>query len=118
MMLPDPLPDDEPEVENEDDPLDLLPDDDPLVDEPLVDPEVDPLPDSEPEPEPLPDPEPLVNVDDPLTAVWFAGMSLWTQTPSAKSVFVPGMWIATVRVGASTRITDSTSSSSMCSSMR
>jgi hypothetical protein len=76
MMLPDPLPDDEPEVENEDDPLDLLPDDDPLVDEPLVEPDVDPLPDSEPEPEPLPDAEPLLDTDEPLTAVWFAGMSL------------------------------------------
>ena len=76
LALPDPLPDDEPEVENEDDPLDLLPDDDPLLDQPLVEPDADPLPDSEPEPEPLPEAEPLLDPDEPLTAVWFAGMSL------------------------------------------
>lgn len=112
-MMSDPLPDDEPDVENEDDPLDLLPDDDPLVDEPLVEPDVDPLPDLEPEFEPLPEADPLLDPDEPLTAVWFAGMSLWTQTPSARSVFVPGMWMATVRVSASIRTTDSTSLSSM-----
>ena len=45
-------------------------------------------------------------------------MSLWTHTPSASSVLVPGMWMATVRVGASMRTTDSTSSSFMCSLIR
>lgn len=104
----------DPEVENEDDPLDLPPDDEPLLEEPLVDPDIDPDPEPDPEPEPEPDPE-----DDPLEPLWaVAGMSLWTQTPSARSVFVPGMWMATVRVGASIRTTESTSSSFMCSSIR
>lgn len=86
-----------------DDPLDLPlePDDDPLLDEPL--------PEAEPEPLEL-DPEP----DDCAVA----GMSLWTQTPSAEKVFVPGMWIATVRVGASMRSTVSTSSSARRSPIR
>lgn len=116
-MLPDPLPDDDPEVdpdvENEDDPLDLLPDDPLLLDEPLVD------PDSEPDPEvlPEPEPEPLALEPDELGAV-SPGMSLWTHTPSAKSVFVPGMWMATVRVAASIRTTDATSSSCIPSSIR
>ena len=64
-MLPEPLPDDDPddpEVENEDDPLDLLPDDDPLLDEPLLDPDTDA--DPEPEPDPLPEPDP--DADDAL----------------------------------------------------
>lgn len=121
-MLPEPLPEDddpdvEPEVENDEDPLDLLPDDDPLLEEPLLDPDIDP--DPEPDPDPLPEPEP--DPDDPLPEpeLWaVAGMSLWTHTPSARSVFVPGMWIATVLVGASIRTTDSTSSSFMCSSIR
>ncbi|MBX3391105.1 MAG: hypothetical protein KF787_00515 [Phycisphaeraceae bacterium] len=45
LMLPEPLPDEEdepdiePEVEKDDDPLDLLPDDDPLLDEPLLEPD-------------------------------------------------------------------------------
>lgn len=116
LTLPEPLPEEEPEVEKEDDPLDLLPDDPPL-EEPLVDPDIDPLPDWDSGAEPLPELEALVAAD-PLTAVWFAGMSLWTQTPSARSVFVPGMWMATVRVGASIRTTDSTSSSFMCSSIK
>lgn len=72
----------------------MLPADEPLLEEPL--------PELEPEPLEL-DPEP---------EEWaVAGMSLWTHTPSAKSVFVPGMWMASVRVGASIRTTDSTSSS-------
>lgn len=82
--------------ENEDDPLDLLP-------EPLPDPDPDPEPDADPDPEPDPDP------DAELCAG--AGMSLWTQTPSARRVFVPGTWTATVRAGASIRSTDSTGSS-------
>lgn len=117
-MLPEPLPEDEPEDEKEDDPLDLLPDDPLPLDDPLPDP--DPEPEPEPEPDPLPDPdpepEPEALPDPELWAV--AGMSLWTQTPSARSVFVPGMWMATVRVGASMRTTDSTSSSSIRSSIR
>ena len=122
-MLPEPLPDEEddpdiePEVENEDEPLDLLPVDDPLLDEPLLDPDMDP--DPEPEPDPLPEPE--LDPDDalPEPELWaVAGMSLWTHTPSASNVFVPGMWMATVRVGASMRTTDSTASSFMCSSIR
>lgn len=113
LTLPEPLPEDDPEVENEDDPLDLLPDD-PLLEEPLVDPDVEPDPDPDPEPEPEADPD-----DEALEPLWaVAGMSLWTQTPSARSVFVPGMWMATVRVGASIRTTESTSSSFMCSSIR
>jgi len=120
-MLADPLPDDdpdvEPDVENEDDPLDLLPEDDPLLDEPLVDPDMDPDPEPEPDPLPEPDPEPDDALPEPeLWAV--AGMSLWTHTPSASSVFVPGMWMATVRVAASIRTTDSTTSSPIRSSIR
>jgi len=95
-----------------DDPLDLLPepDDDPLpLDEPL--PEPDPLPDPDPEADPLADPDPE------LCAV-STGMSLWTHTPSAENVFVPGMWMATVRVGDSTRSTVSTSSSASRSPIR
>lgn len=100
-MLPEPLP----EELDIDDPLDLLPDPD---DEPLLD---DPLPEPDPDPDPLElDPEP----DDCAVA----GMSLWTQTPSAEKVFVPGMWIATVRVGASMRSTVSTSSSARRSPIR
>ena len=117
-MLPEPLPDaeddpeDDPEVENEDDPLDLLPED-----EPLLEPDMDP--DPEPEPDPLPEPEPDPDDALPDPELWaVAGMSLWTHTPSASSVLVPGMWMATVRVGASMRTTDSTSSSFMCSSIR
>lgn len=111
LPLPEPLPDEEPDDENDDDPLDLLPDDPLPLDEPLPepDPEPDPLPEPEPDPEPLPEPEPLWAV---------AGMSLWTHTPSASRVFVSGMWMATVRVGASMRTTDSTSSSFRCSSIR
>ena len=123
LTLPEPLPDEEddpdiePEVENEEDPLDLLPDDDPLLDEPLLDPDMDP--DPEPEADPLPEPEPDPDEALPEPELWaVAGMSLWTHTPSASSVFVPGMWMATVRVGASMRTTDSTSSSFMCSSIR
>jgi hypothetical protein len=95
--------------------LDLLPEEPLPLDEPLPEPEPDPDPEPEPLPEPEPEPEPLPE-PDPLCAV--AGMSLWTQTPSASSVFVPGMWMATVRVGASILTTDSTSSSFMCSSIR
>lgn len=97
LPLPDPLPEDD-----MDEPLDLPePDEEPLLDDPLP----------EPEPEPLElDPEP----EDCAVA----GMSLWTQTPSAEKVFVPGMWMATVRVGASMRSTDSTSSSARRSPIR
>lgn len=114
LPLPDPLeePEVDPEVEKDDEPLDLLPEEDPLLDEPLVDPDIEP--DPEPDADPLPEPEP----DEPLTAVWFAGMSLCTHTPSASSVFVSGMWMATVRAGASMRTTASTSSSFMRSSIR
>jgi hypothetical protein len=65
LPLPGVLPDKEdepdigPEVENDDDPLDLLPDD-PLLDVPLVDPDIDPLPDWDSGAEPLPEPEALV----------------------------------------------------------
>lgn len=99
LPLPDPLPEDD-----IDEPLDLPePDEEPLLD--------DPLPEPEPDPEPLElDPEP----DDCAVA----GMSLWTQTPSAEKVFVPGMWMATVRVGASMRSTVSTSSSARRSPIR
>ena len=115
LPLPEPLPEEEPDDENDDDPLDLLPDDPLPLDEPL--PESDPEPDPDPDPLPEPDPEPEMLPDpEPLWAV--AGMSLWTQTPSARSVFVPGMWTATVRVGASMRFTDSTSSSSRRSPTR
>lgn len=91
LPLPEPLPDDD----DIDDPLDLPdPDDDPLLDDPLQEPD--------PDPEPLElDPEP----DDCAVA----GMSLWTHTPSAEKVFVPEMWMATVRVGASMRSMVSTS---------
>ncbi|MCE7888103.1 MAG: hypothetical protein DYH12_00105 [Sorangiineae bacterium PRO1] len=101
LPLPEPLPDDD----DIDDPLDfpLDPDDEPLLD--------DPLPEPDPEPEPLElDPEP----DDCAVA----GMSLCTHTPSAEKVFVPGMWMATVRVGASMRSTVSTSSSARRSPIR
>ncbi|MBX3408173.1 MAG: hypothetical protein KF869_15580 [Phycisphaeraceae bacterium] len=97
-LLPEPL--DEPEDEKDDDPLDL-----PDEPEPLLEP--DPEPDADAE-IPLPDPEEAA----------VAGMSLWTHTPSAEKVFVPGMWIATVRLGASMRTTDSTSCSFLCSSIR
>ena len=107
-MLPEPLPDEEddpdidPEVENEDDLLDLLPDDEPLLDEPLLDPDIDP--DPEP-PEPEPDPDDAL----PEPELWaVAGMSTGTHTPSASSVLVPGMWMATVvgarRCGRPTRL--------------
>jgi hypothetical protein len=74
------------------------------------------LPEPEDEPllldEPLPElePEPLELDPEPEECA-VAGMSLWTHTPSAENVFVPGMWMATVRVGASMRSTVSTSSS-------
>lgn len=99
-----PLPEPEEELDDIDEPLDLLaqPDEDPL----LLD---DPLPELEPEPLELePEPEECA----------VAGMSLWTQTPSAEKVFVPGMWMATVRVGASMRSTVSTSSSARRSPIR
>lgn len=67
FMLPEPLPEDDPEVENEDEPLDLLPDD-PLLEEPLVDPDIDPLPDWDSGADPLPEPEALVAAE-PLFAV-------------------------------------------------
>lgn len=124
LPLPGPLPDveaDEPdgeaEDEKEDDPLDLLPDEEPLLDEPLPEPDREPLPDWDSGAEPLAEPEAFVAAE-PLWAVWFAGRSLWTHTPSASSVFVPGMWMAAVRVGASIRTTDSISSSFICSSIR
>lgn len=94
----DPL--EELDAEKDEEPLDLL-------DEALLDPELDegePLPD--PEAEPLPE----------LLAV--AGRSLWTQTPSASRVLVPGMWMAAVRAGASIRTTETTSSSCICSSIK
>jgi len=53
----------------------LLPDDEPLLDEPLVEPDADPLPDSEAVREPLPEADPLLDPDEPLCAVWL-GMSL------------------------------------------
>ena len=78
LMLPDALLDDE-----NDDPLDLLPD--PLL-EPLEEPDVDAEP--EPEPEPDADAEPLTPVcavasATPLVAT-SAGRSLWVHTPSAE----------------------------------
>jgi hypothetical protein len=98
--LPLPLPEPEEELDDIDDPLDLLPADEPLLLE-----------------EPLPETEPLEL--DPEPEEWaVAGMSLWTQTPSAEKVFVPGMWMATVRVGASIRSTVSTSSSASRSPIR
>ncbi|MBX3410393.1 MAG: hypothetical protein KF859_10975 [Phycisphaeraceae bacterium] len=100
LPLPEPLPDED----DIDDPLDLPePDDKPL----LLD---DPLPE--------PDPEPLELDPDPDDCAVSAGMSLWTHTPSAENVFVPGMWMATVRVGASMRSTVSTSSSARRSPIR
>lgn len=103
LMLPEPLPEDDDDI---DDPLDLLPE-----------PEDDPLPLEDALPEPDPEPEPLEL--DPEPDEWaVAGMSLWTQTPSAEKVFVPGMWMATVRVGASMRSTLSTSSSARRSPIR
>lgn len=59
--MPEPVPDVEPEVEKDDDPLDLLPEVDLLLEVPLVEPEPEPLA-SEPEPGPLADPE-----TEPLT---------------------------------------------------
>lgn len=78
---PGPLPDsdwlseplEEPEEEKDEDPL-VLPDEP----EPLLEP--DPEPDADAE-MPLPDPEDAA----------VAGRSLWTQTPSASRVLVPGM---------------------------
>lgn len=89
--LPELLLDGEPEVElddeNEDDPLDLLPDplllDDPLLDA-LTEPEV--LSDSDSEETELDSLNSLSTSEPPV-----AGRSLWTQTPSAHSVLVPGM---------------------------
>lgn len=113
LELLDADPDPEPDDENDDEPLDLLPGDDPLdeLPEPLPDP--DPLP----EPDPLPDPPELFDSPGvppgPLSPV-----SLWTQTPSARNVLVPGMWMATVRAGASTRSTVSTISLLRSASMR
>lgn len=89
LPLPEPLRDAEddqdiePEVENQDDPHDLLPDE-----ESLLEPDMDP----EPEPEPLPTAE--FDPDDALPDLEFcdvAGKSLWTHTPSASSVLVPRM---------------------------
>jgi len=51
------------------------------LDEPLVDPNAIPLLGSEPEPEPLQEAGPLLDPDEPLTSIWLAGTSLWTQTP-------------------------------------
>src|SRR5690606_27759560 len=105
--LPEPLED--PEDENDEEPLDLS---DPLpLPEPKPDPE--PEPDTLAEAEALPDPELLPGPE--LCAV--AGRSLWTHSPSARSVVVPGMWMATVRAGASMRTTDSTGSSLRWSSI-
>lgn len=62
LPLPGPLPDEEddpdiePEVEKADDPLDLLPDE-PLLEEPLVEPDIEILPDCDSGAEPLPEPE-------------------------------------------------------------
>lgn len=89
--LAEPL--DEPDDDKEEEPFDL-----PDEPEPLLEP--DPEPDTDAE-MPLPEPEEAA----------VAGRSLWTQTPSASRVLVPGMWMATVRVGASTRSTRSTGSS-------
>ncbi len=95
VPVPPPL-----ELDDIDDPLDLLPE----LDDELL-------------PEPEPDPELLELAPDPEECA-VAGMSLWTQTPSAEKVFVPGMWMATVRVGASMRSTFSTSSSARRSPIR
>jgi len=102
LLEPLPLPEPDELDDDIDDPLDLLPDDEPLLLE-----------------EPLPEPDPLPLELDPDPEEWaVAGMSLWTHTPSAEKVFVPGMWIATVRVGASMRSTVSTSSSARRSPIR
>lgn len=69
--LADPL--EEPEEEKDEEPLDL-----PDEPEPLLEP--DPEPDADAE-RPLPEPEEAA----------VAGRSLWTQTPSAIRVLVPGM---------------------------
>lgn len=69
--LADPL--EEPDDEKDDEPLDL-----PDEPEPLLEP--DPEPDADAE-MPLPEPEEAA----------VAGRSLWTQTPSASRVLVPGM---------------------------
>jgi len=100
LLEPLPLPEPE-ELDDIDEPLDLLAEEPLLLDDPLPEPDPEPL-ELEPEPE-----------------EWaVAGMSLWTQTPSAEKVFVPGMWMATVRVGASMRSTVSTSSSARRSPIR
>jgi hypothetical protein len=105
LLEPLPLPEPEEELDVIDDPLDLLAE--PEDDEPLL--LEEPLPELEPEPLEL----------EPELVEWaVAGMSLWTQTPSAENVFVPGMWMATVRVGASMRSTVSTSSSASRSPIR
>ena len=96
--LAEPL--DEPDDDKEEEPFDL-----PDEPEPLLEP--DPEPDTDAE-MPLPEPEEAA----------VAGRSLWTQTPSASRVLVPGMWMATVLVGASTRSTCSTGSSLNWSSTR
>ena len=107
----DPLP--EEEEDDIEEPLDLpLDPDDELLGVPLPDPEPDPELVAEPDAE-----APLELTADVAGAV-SPGMSLWTQTPSAEKVFVPGMWMATVRVGASMRSTDSTSSSARRSPIR
>ncbi len=66
-LLPDgeDAPDIDPEVENDDDPVDLLPDDDAVLDGPLLDPDIDPDPDRKPEPIPEPDPDADVAPPDP-----------------------------------------------------
>jgi len=101
--LPEPLPLPLPEEEKDDEPLDLP--EDPLL-EPLPDPEPDPLP-------LLPDP-----LDACVASSRMLDTSLWTHTPSAENVFVPGMWMATVRVGASTCSTVCTRSSAKRSPTR
>lgn len=97
LLEDDPDPEPDPDDENEDDPLDLLPEDEPLEEpDPLLEPLPDPLPEPLPDPEPEPEPEAPVSPEPPPP------LSLWTQTPSARNVLVPGIWIATVRAGAST----------------
>ena len=117
VLDPLPLPEPLPEELEKDDPLDLP---DPLPDE-LDDPDVEPEP--VPEPDPGPDADALAPDDCAVASatplVWFsAGRSLWVHTPSAEYTFVPGTWMATVRVGASTFTTDSTSSSASRSPIR
>jgi hypothetical protein len=102
LLEPLPLPEPDEELDDIDDPLDLLPEPE---DEPLL------LED------PLPEPEPLELDPEPEECA-VAGMSLWTQTPSAENVFVPGTWMATVRVGESMCSTVSTSSSASRSPIR